>query len=108
MIFPHSLEAVPHAWFYSLDPKKTFEWDDIALEFNNQYCDNVDTQASLRTLEVLSQKDNEGFTKYLTRWRKVCAQVTTRPKEGELLMKFINNLKPVYQTHLRYNNVKIF
>ena len=108
MIFPHSLEAVPQVWFYSMDPKKISDWDDITLEFNNQYSYNVDTQASIRTLEVLFQKDNEGFTEYLTRWRRVYAQVTTRPNKDELITKFINNLKPIYQAHLRYSNITDF
>jgi len=80
-IFPHSLETIPQAWFYSMDPKKVETFDEISIEFDNQYRDNVDTQATMRTLEILSQRDNEGFTEYLTRWKNISNQIPNRANE---------------------------
>jgi hypothetical protein len=106
--FPYSLEAVPRTWFYSIDPKDIPTWEDIAIKFNAQYTDNVETQPSLRTLEVLAQKDNEGFTEYLTRWRRFSTQIPNHPSEQELISKFIDSLRPDYQTNMRYNNYPDF
>ena len=107
-MFPYSLESTQKDWFYALDPKKTTTWDDIAIQFNTQYRDNADTQATMRNLEILIQKDNEGFTDYLNRWKKISAQISTRPNEAEMVEKFINNLRPIYQSHMRYSNISNF
>ena len=107
-IFPHSLETIPQAWFYSMDPKKIETFDEISIEFDNQYRDNADTQTTMRTLEVLSQRDNEGFTEYLTRWRNVSTQIQNRANERELVDKFINNLALTYQREMRYRGIETF
>ncbi|KAL9232990.1 hypothetical protein vseg_008037 [Gypsophila vaccaria] len=108
MLFPYSLAAVPKGWFYSLHPTKTEKWEDIAVEFITQYRDNEDTQVSMRTLETLTQRDNEGFSEYLVRWKSVSSQIANKPSEEELVMKFIKNLRPIYQGQLRYSNIQDF
>jgi len=77
-------------------------------EFNSRYADNADTQATMRTLEVLTQKDNEGFTDYFNRWKKISGQIATQPNETEMVDKFITSLRPIYQCNMRYANISNF
>ncbi|KAL9225010.1 hypothetical protein vseg_000982 [Gypsophila vaccaria] len=108
MLFPHSLAAVPKCWFHSLHPTKTEKSEDIAIEFITQYRDNENTQVSMRTLETLTQTDNEGFSEYLVRWKLVSSQIAKRPSEDEPVLKFIKNMRPIYQVQLRYSNIQDF
>jgi ElaB/YqjD/DUF883 family membrane-anchored ribosome-binding protein len=107
-LFPHSLAAVPKSWFYSLEPHRITSFEEITLEFHKQYRDNEDTQASIRSLEVMKQREDEGFTEYLTRWKMVSTQIPNRPSEDVLVGKFINNLRTVYQSQMRYSNIQTF
>ncbi len=66
-VFPMSLESTPLNWFYSLDPQKVSTWDDITKAFLAQYSCNTEFQVTLPELEVLKQKENEGFTTFYTR-----------------------------------------
>ena len=107
-IFPSSLDTIPKQWFYSLEHKKIATWDDAAIEFAKQYADNAEIQVNMRTLEVLTQNEKEGFTDFLSRWRKTSTQLVERPDEATLVEKFVDNLKPIYANHLRYQNIKSF
>ena len=108
LVFPHSLGPNPQSWFYSLDNKKVDTWEEIAVAFTEQYKDNVETRVSMRTLEVLTQNEKEGFTDFLARWRAVSTQLTNRPSESEMVAKFINNLRQPYHGHMRYSNIENF
>ena len=55
LVFPHSLGPVVQSWFYALDPKKVQTWEDITIAFAEQFKDNTEARASMRTLEVLIQ-----------------------------------------------------
>ena len=64
-IFPQTLDAASQVWFYYLDPRRVEQWDQIAIEFYKQYQDNIGVQPTVRSLEVLTMKPNEGFTEYM-------------------------------------------
>ena len=65
--FAQSLGEYPRAWYYSLDLNKYPTFKDIALEFARNYADNVEIKSNMRMLEVMIQKEKEGFTEFLTR-----------------------------------------
>ena len=52
-MFPLSLSPFPATWFYGWNSKGEVPWEEITIAFVNQYQDNVETQVSTRTLEVL-------------------------------------------------------
>jgi hypothetical protein len=76
---------------------------------SNGLCpDIMEIQPSMSTLEALAQNDDEGFTEYLTRWRRVYSQIPNRPKENELISKFVSNLQPTYHSIMRWNIYQTF
>ncbi|XP_074278447.1 uncharacterized protein LOC141602037 [Silene latifolia] len=60
-IFAQSLGEHPKAWFYSLELKNFPTFEDIAVEFCKHFADNAEIQTTVRTLEVMTQKDKEDF-----------------------------------------------
>ena len=62
----------------------------------------------MRTLEVMTQKEKEGFTEFLTRWRKESFKVDDKPKEYILFENFVANLRPAYAIHLKYQSFDSF
>ena len=82
--------------------------ENITKASDAQYGDNMGIQPTVRSLEILSMKPNEGFTDYLTRWKKTKAVITDKPKEDEL-RKFFNNLQEApYASTMRYSNWQNF
>ncbi|KAL2934290.1 Protein NRT1/ PTR FAMILY 4.7 [Bienertia sinuspersici] len=61
IVFPLSLEPVYQKWFFSLPDKNTTTWEDITQAFMARYKGNIQTQTSLRELEILKQGENEGL-----------------------------------------------
>ena len=78
------------------------------MAFTEQFQDNVETRASIRTLEVLTQNEKEGFTAFLTRWRAISTEISPRPSETELISKFIYNLRPQYRDQMKYAVIENF
>ena len=101
-VFPLSLELVCQKWFFSLPEKDTSTWEDLTHAFITRYRGNIQIQTSTRELEIMKQRENEGFTAFLTRLRQTAAQMVSPPPESEMVKTFINNLQPKYRTHLRY------
>ncbi|KAL2943743.1 MICOS complex subunit MIC19 [Bienertia sinuspersici] len=93
-IFPLSLDQVCQKWFFSLDDKDTATWEDITHSFMTRYKGNTQMSTSLRELEILSQKEREGFTAYLARWKGIATQLITTPPEKEMVKIFLSNLLP--------------
>ncbi|XP_074297658.1 uncharacterized protein LOC141628409 [Silene latifolia] len=60
------------------------------------------------TLEVMTQKDKEGFTEFLNRWRAESVKLAKRPEETEMVDKFIKNLRPVYRDAIKYQHFGSF
>ncbi|KAL2900966.1 Elongation factor 3 [Bienertia sinuspersici] len=89
-IFPLSLDPICQKWFFSLDEKDTATWEDIAHSF------------------MTRQKEKEGFTTYLARWKETAAQLITTPPENEMVKIFISSLLPKYRNHLRYLGLESF
>ena len=40
-IFPQTLETVPQYWLYKLESRATQTWEQIAIDFDKQYADNI-------------------------------------------------------------------
>ena len=95
VVVPHSLAPNPQAWFYSLDLRKFKSFYEIAIAFTEQYKDNVETKASIRTLDITIQGEKEGFTEFLARWRAISTQLSNKPSEIDLVNKFIKNTRPI-------------
>jgi hypothetical protein len=70
--------------------------------------DSMEIQPSLSTLEALAQNENEGFTEYLTRWRRIYTQIPNRPTENELVAKFVDSLEHTYQGIMRCSGYMTF
>ena len=49
--------------------------DDMCREFLHQCSYNSDLLITLRDLELLEQKEKEGYTDYLARWKAKAAQI---------------------------------
>ncbi|XP_074298636.1 uncharacterized protein LOC141629555 [Silene latifolia] len=107
-IFAQSLGKHPKAWFYSLELKNFPTFEDIAVEFCKHFADNAEIQTTVRTLEVMTQKDKEGFTEFLNRWRAESVKLAKRPEETEMVDKFIKNLRPVYRDAIKYQHFGSF
>ncbi|KAL2901053.1 Activity-regulated cytoskeleton-associated protein [Bienertia sinuspersici] len=107
-IFPLSLDPICQKWFFSLDEKDIATWEHIAHSFMTRYKGNALMSTSLRELEILRQKEKEGFTTYLARWKETAAQLITTPPEKEMVKTFISSLLPKYRNHLRYLGLESF
>jgi hypothetical protein len=75
---------------------------------NGHRSNNTDTQPSTDLLDALAQNKDEGFTEYLTRWRQVYTQIQNRPKENELIPKFVASLEPTYHNIMKGDDYKTF
>ena len=60
-VFSLSLEAVCQQWYFSLDKEKTSSWESIVSAFIERYKCNIQIETDHRELEILKQKENEGF-----------------------------------------------
>ncbi|XP_074278177.1 uncharacterized protein LOC141601773 [Silene latifolia] len=107
-IFPSTLEDVARSWFFSLDPIRVSNWEDIKKEFLTQYSSNADLLITRRDLEVAKQTEKEGFTYFLARWRNKAAKMIERPPEAEQVDIFVKNLREPYKSHLRYAGIESF
>ena len=107
-VFPLSLEHACQQWFYSLDAKHTATWQDVTDSFMNRYKCNIQTKTSERELSILKQKENEGFTAYLNRWRETTSLLVDPPKEREMVRLFIQNLTHKYREHLKFLPLNTF
>src|SRR6185437_8647329 len=53
---------------------------------------------------MLRQKENEGFTSFLYKWRETSAKMIEVPSEKESVRMFIKNLQEEYSKHLKYQH----
>ncbi|XP_074291094.1 uncharacterized protein LOC141617858 [Silene latifolia] len=107
-IFAQSLGTHLKAWFYNLDLKNFPTFKDVTVEFCRHYADNMEIQTPMGTLEVMTQKEKEGFTEFYSRWRGESVKLAKKPGEVEMVDMFINNLPPVYRNALKYHNFNYF
>ena len=103
-LFPLSLEAVCQQWFFSLDKEKTSTWESIVNAFVDRYKCNIQVETDHRQLEMLRQKENEGFTSFFNKWRETSAKMIEVPTEKESVRMFIKNLQEKYSKHLKYQH----
>jgi len=108
LLFPLSLDIAPANWFYSWNPKNDKTWEVVSRKFVDHYGDNFDIQKTIRNLEILVMEEKEGFTKFLGRWRMEAAQLPNKPREIELVDKFLDNLRSPYFEKMRYANITTF
>ncbi|KAL2933344.1 Activity-regulated cytoskeleton-associated protein, partial [Bienertia sinuspersici] len=108
IVFALSLEPVCQKWFFFLPNKDTATWEDITQAFMARYKGNLQTQTSLRELEILKQGENEGFTTYRARWKEAAATLVSTPTAEEMVKSFISNLQPKYKDHLKYMGLTTF
>src|SRR6185503_1786971 len=108
-LFSLSLETVCQQWFFSLEKEKTSTWDSIANAFVDRYKCNIEVETDHRELEILKQKENEGFTSFFNKWRETSAKMIEVLSEKESVSLFIKMLQEKYSKHLKYqNNLHIF
>jgi len=107
-LFPLSLDVAPANWFYMWNPKNDKTWEVVSRKFVDHYGDNFDIQKTIRNLEILVMEEKEGFTKFLGRWRTEAAQLPNKPREMELVDKFLDNLWSPYFEKMRYANITTF
>src|SRR6185503_1726635 len=74
-LFSLSLETVCQQWFFSLDKEKTCTRESIVNAFIDKYKCNIQVESDYRQLEMLRQKENEGFTSFLDGWRETSAKM---------------------------------
>ena len=80
-VFSLSLEAVCQQWYFSLDKEKTSSWESIVSAFIERYKCNIQVETDHRELEMLKQKENEGFTSFFNKWRETTAKMVEVPNE---------------------------
>src|SRR6185503_15093051 len=103
-LFSLSLETVCQQWFFSLDKEKTFTWESITNAFIDRYKCNIQVKTDHRELEMLKQKENEGFTSFFNKWRETSTKMVDVPTEKESVRMFIKNLPKMYSKHLKYQS----
>src|SRR6185503_5274965 len=103
-LFSLSLETVCQQWFFSLDKEKTSTWDAIINAFIDRHKCNIQIETDHRELEILKEKENEGFTSFFNKWRETSAKMVEVPTEKESIRMFIKNLQDKYQKHLKYQS----
>src|SRR6185503_21042980 len=74
----------------------------------NRYNCNIQAKTSEHELSILKQKENEGFTTYLSRWRETAALLVDPPKKKEMVRLFISNLTHKYKQHLKFLPLSTF
>ncbi|XP_074288775.1 uncharacterized protein LOC141613933 [Silene latifolia] len=107
-IFAQSLEEHPRAWFYNLDLKNYPKFEDLTTEFYRHYVDDAKIQTTMRTLEVMTQREKGCFTDFLARWRAKSVKLIKKPEEVDMVNKFVKNLQPAYRNELKYQNFSTF
>ncbi|XP_074265680.1 uncharacterized protein LOC141588124 [Silene latifolia] len=108
-IFAQSLGEHPKAWFYNLELKNFPTFEDIAVEFSQTLCDNVEIRTHRAHTRGDDTKDKEGFTEFLNRRRLFeSVKLAKRPEETEMVDKFIKNLRPVYRDAIKYQHFGSF
>src|SRR6185312_15567640 len=103
-LFSLSLETVCQQWYFSLDKEKTSSWESIVNAFIDRYKCNIQDETDHRQLEMLKQKENEGFTPFFNKWRETSANMVKVPTEKESVRMFIKNLQEKYAKHLKYQH----
>src|SRR6187397_1545743 len=101
-VFSLSLETVCQQWYFSLDKEKTSSWESIVNAFIDRYKCNIQVETNHRELEILKQKENEGFTSFFNKWRETSTKMIEVPSEKEFVRLFIKNLQEKYSKHLKY------
>ena len=93
-IFLDSLTSPTATWYVRLE--KTFSWREMANAFLEYYQFNTEIASDLTVLQRTKKKNGESFHEYAQRWHELAAQVLPPMIEDEMIMWFINNLKPPY------------
>ena len=63
---------------------------------------NVEADSLHKKLDILKQRENEGFNEFYNKWTIAAAQMVDPPKEPQAVKKIIENLHEDYQKHLRF------
>ena len=65
----NTLTGAALRWFPNLDDARARNWEDICLEFHNQYKYNIEVDVTRRDLETTKQQPNKSFSTFITKWR---------------------------------------
>ena len=100
-MFALSLDHIPQKWFFKQEPSNVATWEEVTRVFVARYQCNVEADSLHRKLDILKQRENEGFTEFYNRWTTAAAQMIDPLKEPVAVKKIIENLHEDYQKHLR-------
>jgi hypothetical protein len=81
--FPLSLSGHAAKWYYSLDVAKAKMWGVLIKEFIKQFSYNSMAYVTLTDLETTTQKNDETFFEFLTRWKDKTSRMINRPTEKD-------------------------
>src|SRR2546425_1010163 len=106
--FSTSLQGPALIWYHSLDRSKKANWVELSKAFLDHFSFNTTMNVGLRELEITTQKRDESFIDYLTRWRKRLILIKNRPDESELIEMFIKGTLPEFRNKLYFIPLKDF
>ena len=99
-MFQNTLIEAVLKWFLNLDDSRVRSWEDICLEFHNQYKYNIGVDITRRDLKTMKQEPKESFSTFITKWRSKAAQMMNKPSEEKQLAMVVKNLLPIYHKYL--------
>ena len=67
-LFSLYLETVCKQWFFSLEKERTSTGESIVNALVDRYKCNIQVETDHRELEILKQKESEGFTSFFNKW----------------------------------------
>lgn len=107
-IFSIILSSHASKWNGTLLNLKAQNCDTLKKEFYSPYNYSLEFPMTQRNLKVTKQKETEGFTEFLSRWRGKASQVVNRPLEKDQARMFIKNLTPNYKDHLQFQAINTY
>ena len=90
--FQESLAGTQLEWFYQLEGSRIHTWEDLATAFYHQYQYNADLASTRVQLQGMAMGTNEGFKKYVQKWRDLDGRVQPPLTNRELVDMFMGTL----------------
>ncbi|XP_055800430.1 uncharacterized protein LOC129869872 [Solanum dulcamara] len=95
-LFIRSLSGEALTWYTRQDPRKWYNWQEMAEDFMNCFRFNTEITADRFSLANIQKKPSEDFQEYARRWRTEAARVQPPLDESELSKYFIRAQEGIY------------
>ncbi|XP_055803394.1 uncharacterized protein LOC129872427 [Solanum dulcamara] len=95
-LFIRSLYGEALAWYTRQDPRKWYNWQEMAEDFMNRFRFNTEITADRFSLANIQKKPSEDFQEYAQYWRTEAARVQPPLDDSELSKYFIRAQEGIY------------